>query len=99
MPAKSPKKREAANKPKRVEFTLLAPQAQSVFLAGDFNDWNTSAHPLKQDKKGTWKISLSLSPGQYQYRFIVDGEWRNDPNCSSFLENPFGVSNCLKIVA
>jgi 1,4-alpha-glucan branching enzyme len=79
-------------------FGLLAPQARSVFLAGSFNQWNRSSHPLKKDKQGIWKISLPLDPGQYEYRFFVDGEWQNDPDCSSFIENPFGTLNCLKIV-
>ena len=82
----------------KTEFGLLAPQARSVFLAGNFNQWNLSSHPLKKDKRGIWKISLALNPGQYEYRFHVDGEWQNDSNCSSFVENPFGTLNCLKIV-
>jgi len=93
--AKSTKKNPKLMK---TEFSLLAPQAKSAFIAGDFNQWNLSLHPLKRDKKGSWEISLALSPGQYEYRFFVDGEWQNDPNCSSFVENPFGTLNCLKIV-
>ena len=85
-------------KTKKVEFSLLAPDAKSVFIAGDFNQWKLSSHPLRQDKKGSWKISLALNPGQYEYRFFVDGQWQNDPHCSSFVENPFGTLNCLKIV-
>jgi len=82
----------------KTEFGLSAPQATSVFIAGDFNQWNLSAYPLKQDKKGVWKIALPLGPGRYEYRFLVDGEWQNDPNCSSFVENRFGTLNCLRIV-
>jgi 1,4-alpha-glucan branching enzyme len=93
--AKGTKKNPKSTK---TEFSLSAAQAGSVFIAGDFNQWNLSAHPLKQDKKGVWKISLSLGPGQYEYRFLVDGEWQNDPNCPSFVENPFGTLNCLKIL-
>ncbi|MCX5884470.1 MAG: isoamylase early set domain-containing protein [Proteobacteria bacterium] len=89
---------EKKPKVKKVEFSLSAPQVQSVFVAGDFTEWNPSSHPLKQDKKGVWRIFLRLNPGQYEYRFFVDGEWQNDPNCCSFRENPFGTSNCLKIV-
>jgi 1,4-alpha-glucan branching enzyme len=87
-------------KPKliKTEFNLSAPQAKSVFVAGNFNQWNLSAHPLKQEKNGVWKISLPLGPGRYEYRFLVDGEWQNDPNCSSLVENPFGTLNCIKIV-
>jgi 1,4-alpha-glucan branching enzyme len=89
---------EKKTKAKKIEFSLSAPQARSVFVAGDFTEWNPSSHPLKQDKKGVWRIFLRLNPGQYEYRFFVDGEWQNDPNCCSFRENPFGTSNCLKIV-
>ncbi len=82
----------------KIGFSLSAPQAKSVFIAGDFNQWNPSSHPLKKDRQGIWKISLPLAPGQYEYRFFVDGEWQNDPNCPSLVENPFGTLNCLKIV-
>ena len=82
----------------KTEFRLSAPHARSVFVAGSFNQRNLSAHPLKQDKKGVWKISPALGPGRYEYRFFVDGEWQNDSNCSSFIENPFGTLNCLKIL-
>ncbi|MBI2360572.1 MAG: isoamylase early set domain-containing protein [Deltaproteobacteria bacterium] len=91
-------KRSSDAAKRKTEFRLLAPRAQSVFLCGDFNRWNPSSHPLKKDNKGVWKISLNLDPGQYQYRFLVDGEWQNDPNCDSYSDNPFGTSNCLKFV-
>lgn len=93
--AKMPNKTHGA---KKTEFSLLAPFARSVFLAGDFNQWDLSSHPLKCDKNGMWKISLNLKPGQYEYRVFVDGEWQDDPGCCDFAENPFGTSNCLKIV-
>jgi len=98
MSAKSRKKVKGSEKVKETEFNLSAPQAQSVYIAGDFNQWSLSLHPLKQDKNGNWRISLGLNPGQYEYRFFVDGEWQNDPSCSSLVENPFGTTNCLKIV-
>jgi len=52
MPAKSKKKLEATKKSRDVGFSLLAPQAQSVFLAGNFNQWNLSSHPLNPNNKG-----------------------------------------------
>jgi 1,4-alpha-glucan branching enzyme len=82
----------------KTEFSLSAPRATSVFIAGNFNQWNLSAHPLKRGKKGVWKISLTLGPGRYEYRFLVDGEWQNDPNSPSLVENAFGTLNCLKIL-
>ncbi|MGQ9648453.1 MAG: isoamylase early set domain-containing protein [Thermodesulfobacteriota bacterium] len=93
--AKTSKKKE---KVRNTEFSLLAPQAQSVFVAGHFNQWDPTTHPMKKDEEGIWKISIPLRPGQHEYRFFVDGEWQNDPDCCDFVENPFGTSNCLKIV-
>ncbi len=98
MSAKPKKKSERAKKEKNVEFSLLAPQAQSVFLAGNFNQWNLSSHPLGSDNEGVWRTSIRLNPGQYEYRFFVDGKWQNDPVCSSVVGNPFGSSNCVRIV-
>jgi 1,4-alpha-glucan branching enzyme len=82
----------------KTEFSLLAPGAKNVFIAGSFNQWNPSSVPLKKDRQGIWKISLQLDLGQYEYRFVVDGEWQNDPNCPSLVENPFGTFNCLTVV-
>ena len=89
---------EKNQKVMKTEFSLLAPEAKNVFIAGNFNQWNQSSHPLNKSKQGIWKISLPLDPGQHEYRFFVDKEWQNDPACSSFVENPFGTFNCLKIV-
>jgi 1,4-alpha-glucan branching enzyme len=68
-------------------------------VAATFNNWNSSKHPMKKDKKGIWKKSLSLKPGQYEYRYLVDGQWENDPSCPSVVANEFGSQNNLKIVA
>ena len=80
---------------RNVKFTLAAPDAQSVFLAGNFNNWSVDAHPLRKNVKGEWNVSLSLSPGEYEYRFFVDGEWRSDPQCTTFSPNQYGSENCV----
>jgi 1,4-alpha-glucan branching enzyme len=80
---------------KKVNLNLLAPDAKSVFLAGDFNDWDTTDQPMKKNKNGVWKASLDLVSGIYQYRFFVDGSWQNDPDCSRLVENQFGTFNCV----
>ena len=98
MATKSEKNPKTTEKLRKTEFSLSAPQTQSVSIAGGFNQWNPSSHPLKMDDKGIWRISLALNPGQYEYRFFVNGEWENGPNCSSFFQNPFGTSNSWRIV-
>jgi 1,4-alpha-glucan branching enzyme len=83
----------------RIKFEFSAPEAREVFLAGNFNQWNPQANPMKKDKKGIWKAALYLEPGRYEYRLVVDGSWENDPSCSSCVANEFGGMNCVRIVA
>ena len=80
---------------KKVNFTMEAPEAQNISLAGNFNNWDINSHPLKKRSKGIWKASINLMPGIYEYRFLVDGEWQNDPNCTTFLPNSYGSENCI----
>jgi 1,4-alpha-glucan branching enzyme len=89
-------------KARMVDFSFSAPHAEGISIAGDFNDWNSTSHPMKRekrDKEGVWKASLNLAPGTYQYRFFVDGEWQTHPTCTDCVENPFGTLNSLKKVA
>ena len=84
--------------PKKVQFEFSAPGAREVLVAGEFNNWDARANPLKKDKNGLWKITLPLTPGKYEYRFLTDGKWENDPSCSGCVPNIFGSQNCVKIV-
>lgn len=76
-----------------VAFTFLAPRAKQVCVTGDFTNWSQEGIPLKMSSDDEWKASLSLSPGRYEYRVIVDGEWRDDPNARQVVPNPFGTQN------
>jgi 1,4-alpha-glucan branching enzyme len=82
----------------KAAFTILAPNAKSVCVAGDFTGWDLSPKPLKKDKTGCWKVSVSLEPGRHEYRFIVDGKWIDDPQCVERVPNPFGELNCVRLV-
>ena len=83
---------------KRVGFKLKAPQAREVFLTGNFNDWDPETRPLKKDARGVWRTRVTLEPGRYEYRFFVDGEWVDDPECEERCQNEFGTSNCVVCV-
>jgi 1,4-alpha-glucan branching enzyme len=83
---------------RKAQFKFPAPEAQKVFLAGEFNQWDHRANPMEKDQQGIWKTTLSLKPGRYEYRFLVDSKWENDPSCSSFVPNEFGSLNCVRIV-
>lgn len=96
MPRKSSK--EKGPRAKKVYFEFHAPEAEMVSLAGNFNDWDVNALPMKKDKKGNWKTSLNLGPGRYEYRFYVDETWKDDPNAQEWVGNPFGGRNSVRVV-
>ncbi len=79
----------------KVTFSYNAPEAQSVLLAGDFTGWQQAPVSLKKDKAGVWKKTVSLPPGKYEYRLLVDGQWRDDPQCTRRQPNQFGGENCV----
>jgi len=82
----------------KVTFSCAAPEAKSVQLASEFTDWEKSPVNLKKDKGGLWKTTVSLPPGRYEYRFLVDGQWRDDPQCPNRHPNRFGSANCVCFV-
>ena len=79
-------------------FSLNAPTAQVVLLAGDFTGWQEAPASLKKDKSGLWKKTVSIAPGRYEYRFLVDGQWQDDPQCAIRQPNQFGGENCVCVV-
>jgi len=87
-------------KPKRqkVTFSLTSSDANEVILMGDFNQWNPKVHPMKKNKNGVWEKMTFLFPGTYEYRFMVDGQWENDPNNHQTRTNRFGTKNNLIVV-
>lgn len=77
-------------------FSLNAPHAQSVYVAGSFNDWSISdAFRMKKDEQGRWSIRLPLNKGIYQYQFVVDGRWQSDPENECREPNGFGDMNSV----
>ena len=83
---------------REVEFTLPAPKAKNVCIAGKFNDWNMTSMPMKKSTDGTWKIKLKLLPGKYEYKYVVDGTWVKDMTRSETALNPFGTYNSVMSV-
>jgi 5'-AMP-activated protein kinase regulatory beta subunit len=80
-------------------FSITAPKALSVQLVGDFTRWQEEAIEMDRQKDGAWKTSVTLAPGTYHYRFIVAGEWRDDPACALCKTNSFGSEDAVRQVA
>jgi 1,4-alpha-glucan branching enzyme len=79
----------------RQTFSIEAPAAKEVMLAGEFTDWEQHPVPLKRGKNGRWSATVQLAPGSYEYRFLIDGLWCDDPACGSRVPNNYGSSNCV----
>lgn len=79
------------------EFSLYAPNANEVYLAGDFNGWQQDAkdYRLRKFKGDIWKKMVKLKPGRYEYQFVVDGQWWCDPENTNRVTNPYCTENCV----
>ena len=80
------------------EFFFTAPDANSVQLVGDFTHWQTKPINLVKQANGSWKTSVPLAPGTYHYRFLVDGQWSDDPQSTLRIPNIFGSHNSVREV-
>jgi chromosome partitioning protein len=79
-----------------VVFVTLYPRAQSVQIAGDFNNWQPEQHIMdKVGDSGVWQTKMNLNPGRYRYRLVVDGQWQQDPYNELTEMNPFGGFNSI----
>jgi 1,4-alpha-glucan branching enzyme len=67
--------------------------AKKVLLVGDFNGWKPAE--MKKQKDGHFAALVGLPPGTYEYKFIVDGQWRVDPDNSAWALNPHGTLNSV----
>ena len=97
---KAPKaKAEKAEKAVRVTFRVRAEIGSKVYLAGCFNDWNPSDKPMT-DKKGDGEFTctLTLPKGRYEYKFVINGTWCADPECTDWVQNNMGTLNSVKVV-
>ncbi len=84
--------------PKKQTFRFTAADASSVLLVGDFTQWQSRPIPMRKGPGGIWAASVELPPGKHTYRFIVDGEWADDPACTLRIANPFGSENMIREV-
>jgi 1,4-alpha-glucan branching enzyme len=78
-----------------IEFTVMAPEAREVFLVGDFNGWQMEGFQMRKFKDGVCRKKVQLKPGRYEYLFLVDGDWRTDPQNDARCTNPFGMENSV----
>jgi 1,4-alpha-glucan branching enzyme len=78
---------------KRVLFVAQVEGAKTVSVTGDFTGWSEGGIPLSKGPDGEWKTSLTLAPGEYQYRLRADGQWQDHSKAQKRVPNPFGTEN------
>ena len=67
--------------------------AKEVYLTGNFNQWQPKLNQMQKAKDGSFRTIMKLPPGQYQYKYIVDGIWHNDPDAPQTATNNNGELN------
>jgi len=81
---------------KNVTFTLHADKGKSVYLAGEFNKWDPTAKKMAyKAASGLYAATIKLSPGTYQYKFVLDGTWCADPENVNSVANNHGTFNSI----
>jgi len=89
------KKSQSASE-KSIDFILTMPNVSKVMVAGTFNNWNFKETPLKKGAKdNTWRRSVTLKPGRYEYKFVVDGRWITDPKNNNRSTSTMGTENSV----
>ncbi len=88
-----------APKPAHICLEFQDPGAKTVCVAGSFNEWKPEKAPLLRKNNGVWVGDVVLSPGRYEYLFVVDGQWVPDPKASETVRNPFGGKNSVLMVS
>ncbi len=79
-----------------IVFVTLYPRANTVQIAGDFNNWQPASNPMQRvGDSGIWQTELKLPQGKYRYRLVVDGQWQQDPYNERTEVNPFGEYNSV----
>ena len=82
---------------RRITFEFRADSGTNVFVAGTFNDWDSTQKKLTR-KNGSYKAIMMLPKGRYEYKFLVNGKWCVDPECPEWVTNGVGSLNSVLVV-
>ena len=82
-----------------IRFSIVAPNAASVSIVGDFNHWNPATLPMRRSADGrTWEVEVRLPLGRYSYAYLVDGKLAIDPAAPRGAGDDFGTPNSVIMV-
>ncbi len=82
-----------------VTFTVHAEKGKNVYVAGEFNKWDPPAKKMAyKARAGIYTATINLVPGEYQYKFVIDGTWCADPENANAVQNDQGTFNSVIVV-
>ncbi len=79
------------------EFSFFRPEANAVYVVGDFNDWRTDQSRMTRVEGGYWRAKIKLQPGQFKFRYCADGVWYTDYAAFGVEPGPFGMDSVLSV--
>lgn len=84
----------------KVTFIVPEKNANSVSVAGEFNQWDKNATVLKKLKNGKFKGTIELpKDNNFEFKYVVDGKWINETEADGYLWNDFAsADNSLLIL-
>jgi len=90
----------ATTAPIAVQFVLVAPDARSVAVVGDFNNWGLGDTALvAENHNGVWSVSAPVPAGVHRYAFLVNGkQWVADPSAPRATDDDFGMPSSALVV-
>ncbi len=90
----------AGSGPIPVQFVLVAPEARSVAVVGDFNNWGLGDTALvAENHNGVWSVSAPVPAGVHRYAFLVNGkQWVADPTAPRAAGDDFGQPSSALVV-
>ena len=83
-----------------VQFVLVAPNAHSVAVVGDFNNWGLNDSALvATNHEGVWSVTAPVPAGVHRYAFVVNGkQWVADPSAPRSTDDDFGMPSSALVV-
>jgi len=80
-----------------VEFKFFRPNANNVAIVGEFNAWNNDDTPMENLGDGWWSMTLDLSPGDYRFRYLADGQWHTDYAANGIEKSKWGWNSIITV--
>ncbi len=89
-------RKSTGSKGRKISFQVTAEPGSEVFVAGSFNNWDPTQYRMPDNPgSGHCKTTLVLPAGRHEYKFVVNGEWRADPDCAESVPNDQGSLNSV----